>query len=549
MSQRRRSAQPQKSKSRFHFGRHEPAAPQKKRRVSRREREARQRRLLYWGMGIATGLIVLVLGVGLVNQYFIKPRHVLATVDGTDIRRRDYWKVRSVNLINQISVYQQYAQFSDASQAQQYQNLAQQAASELNGLWGSTNTDDATLGNMIDDQVYLKNLDDFDLTITDQDVKDYIDQQFQPSEAPIFTPTPSPTLIPARADWATQTAEAELTPTAGGGTPVASPVEGSPVGGTPTGSPAASPVATDASPTQIASPIESQAKPAPASSPEASPIGSPQASPVGSPAASPVTPPAQSPTPNQDQARQTAEAGFHSYKDVVFDKAHVSESDYERLIVRPAIARQKINDKLGAPIGQTAEQVHAAHILVTTKDLADQIYAEVTAENADFSEIAKNQSTDTSTAPNGGDLGWFTRGEMVKEFEDAAFALQPGQISEPVHTQFGWHIIKSMDHQQDRPMTDDQISKLKDSKVKTWLDQKKATMNISSEVKPTATPASETFQPPAEAPPVLTATIAPEASPGASPVQGASPLASPAGSPGASPVVSPERSPVATPAA
>jgi len=49
--------------------------------------------MLYWGMGVAAGLVVLVLSGGLINEYFIKPRHVLATVDGTDIRRREYWKV------------------------------------------------------------------------------------------------------------------------------------------------------------------------------------------------------------------------------------------------------------------------------------------------------------------------------------------------------------------------------------------------------------------------------------------------------------------------
>ncbi len=551
MSPQKRPSQPEKKASRFHFGRHQPAAPQKKRRVSRREREARQRRFLYWGMGIATGLIVLALGVGLVNEYFIKPRHVLATVDGTDIRRRDYWKVRSVDLINQISLYQQYAQISDQSQQQQYLSLAQQAATELDGLWGSTKTDDDTLQKMIDDQVYLKHLDDFGISITDQDVTDYIDQQFQPSEAPIFTPTPSPTLIPERAAWATQTAEAELTPTPGAASPEASPAAGSPAAGTPVGSPDATPIAGEGSPEGVASSTGSEATPIVDSSPQATPAASPQASPAGSPEASPATTPEVSPTPNQDQARQTAEAGFSDYKDVVFDKSHMSENDYERLIVRPAIARQRIQEQLQAPIGQTAEQVHAAHILVDTKDLADQIYSEVTANNADFSEIAKNQSTDTSTAPNGGDLGWFTRGEMVKEFEDAAFSLQPGQISQPVHTQFGWHIIKVIDHQQDRPMTDDQISKLKDSTVQNWLDQAKASMKISSDIKPTPTPASETFVPPADAPPLPTATLAPEGSPEASPVgESASPEASPvagSASPAASPVASPFLTPVASP--
>jgi parvulin-like peptidyl-prolyl isomerase len=277
-------------------------------------------------------------------------------------------------------------------------------------------------------------------------------------------------------------------------------------------------------------------------------MASPQASPEGSPEATPI----ESPTPNQEQARQTAEAGFDDYKEVVFDESHMSQGDYERLIVRPAIARQRIDEALQAPIGQTAEQVHAEHILVDTKDLADQIYQEVTAPDADFEAIAEQQSTDTSTAPNGGDLGWFTRGEMVKPFEDAAFSLQPGEISQPVNTQFGWHIIKVLDHQQDRAMTDDQITKLKDSTVQNWLDGKKAEMDISAEIDPTPTPGDETFVPPAEAPEVPTATMAPEATPVASPqASPTAPEASPLASPGtavASPVGSPVASPSATPA-
>jgi peptidyl-prolyl cis-trans isomerase C len=473
-------------------------------------------------MGVATALIVVVLGAGLINEYFIKPRHVLATVDGTDIRRRDYWKVRSVDLINQISLYRQYASFVDQSQSQQYLSMAQQAADELDGLWGSTKTDESTLEKMIDDQVYLKSLGEFDLSISDEDVKNFTDQQFQPSNAPIFTPTPTPTLIPQRADWATQTAEAELNPPTSEGSPAATPIGGTPEAASSPGTPPLGASTPNATASPNASPINA-----------ATPVTSPLASPEGSPEATPV----ESPTPNQEQARQTAEAGFDDYKDVVFDEAHMSQGDYERLIVRPSIARQKINEALEAPIGQAAEQVHAAHILVDTKDLADQIYQEVTAPGADFGKIASEQSTDTSTAPNGGDLGWFTRGEMVKPFEDVAFGLKPGEISQPVNTQFGWHIIKVFDHQQDRAMTEDQISKLKESTVKNWLDARKSEMDISAELESTPTPGGETFVPPAEAPEPPTATVALEASPIGSPAT--SPVASEA-----SPVASPSPSPV-----
>ena len=87
------------------------------------------------------------------------------------------------------------------------------------------------------------------------------------------------------------------------------------------------------------------------------------------------------------------------------------------------------------------EQVHARHILVKTEEEANTLLLQLKEGLADFSELAKEKSTDSS-APSGGDLGFFTRGRMVKEFEDAAFSLEPGEISDVVQTQFGYHIIK-----------------------------------------------------------------------------------------------------------
>ena len=86
------------------------------------------------------------------------------------------------------------------------------------------------------------------------------------------------------------------------------------------------------------------------------------------------------------------------------------------------------------PAGRTA-----SHILVPTKAEADRIRAEVTPEN--FAQLAKENSTDTGSAQQGGNLGPIQKGQLVPEFEKVAFSLKDGQISQPVKTQFGWHII------------------------------------------------------------------------------------------------------------
>jgi peptidyl-prolyl cis-trans isomerase C len=88
------------------------------------------------------------------------------------------------------------------------------------------------------------------------------------------------------------------------------------------------------------------------------------------------------------------------------------------------------------------EEVHARHILVTDEDTAKKIVAELK-KGGDFAALAKKYSTDPSGAAQGGDLGFFRQTEMVPEFAAAAFAMKPGEISQvPVHTQFGWHVIK-----------------------------------------------------------------------------------------------------------
>lgn len=86
------------------------------------------------------------------------------------------------------------------------------------------------------------------------------------------------------------------------------------------------------------------------------------------------------------------------------------------------------------------KEYNASHILVETEDEAKALIEELK-NGADFAELAKAKSTGPS-GPNGGELGWFGAGQMVKPFEDAVMAMEVGAVSEPVQTQFGWHVIK-----------------------------------------------------------------------------------------------------------
>jgi peptidyl-prolyl cis-trans isomerase C len=96
---------------------------------------------------------------------------------------------------------------------------------------------------------------------------------------------------------------------------------------------------------------------------------------------------------------------------------------------------------------EPTQEVRAGHILVETEEIASELKAQLDA-GADFAALAAEHGTD-GTASRGGDLGWFVQPDMVPEFAEAAFAMEPGTISDPVKTAFGWHLIK-LDERRDR---------------------------------------------------------------------------------------------------
>ena len=104
------------------------------------------------------------------------------------------------------------------------------------------------------------------------------------------------------------------------------------------------------------------------------------------------------------------------------------------------------------------DEVRARHILTETEEQAKAVIADLK-KGADFAETAKSKSKDPSAKQNGGDLGYFTKGEMVPQFSEAAFAMSAGQLSDaPVQSQFGWHVIKVEDRRPATPPTLEQAT-------------------------------------------------------------------------------------------
>ena len=134
----------------------------------------------------------------------------------------------------------------------------------------------------------------------------------------------------------------------------------------------------------------------------------------------------------------------------------------------------------------TPESIEVSHILVEDKETAQEILDKLKA-GEDFAELAKEYSTDTATAEKGGELGFITSGEMVEEFEKAAFALKVGEISDIVKTDYGYHIIKATDYKEAKESTYEDSKELAkeaalaekiSSEYSTWVQELKTKYDI-----------------------------------------------------------------------
>jgi parvulin-like peptidyl-prolyl isomerase len=150
----------------------------------------------------------------------------------------------------------------------------------------------------------------------------------------------------------------------------------------------------------------------------------------------------------------------------------MNEADYRALVARPAVLEQKLRDQFAADVPKTEPEIHARHILVDTEDKAKEAKARLDKGEA-FEKVAADMSTDTSNKDKGGDLGWFGKGKMVSQFEDAAFKMQPGQISDPVRTGFGWHIIQVLERDDNHPVDDARRQELADKAFADWITKAK----------------------------------------------------------------------------
>ncbi|HSN73935.1 MAG TPA: peptidylprolyl isomerase [Anaerolineae bacterium] len=367
--------------------------------MTKAERE--RARLLTIIVGAVVGLALLVLVVGLLYQSVIIPSTAVATVNGQRIATRDLWKLTRFDQFQRINQLQNLLQFQEqidpGGQQGFFTSQIQQLQSDLISPEGSTNR---VLEQMIEERLVRQLADKNNIVVSDAEVQADLESLVAAQIGMVTAPE------------ATATAEALAV-------------------ATPTPSPTPSPTPTSTLGITL-----------------------------------PTLPPTPEPTPTvQVQTEADFNTGLEQLLANVSQGANVSQDDARQLyidLISSNILREKLTEQLGDQMPTSGEQVRARHILISVAADASEADKQLALAEAisitqrlrageDFAELALQFSDDTGSGQQGGDLGFFARGQMVTEFDDAAFSLPIGEISDPVLSQFGYHIIEVLEQQPGSP--------------------------------------------------------------------------------------------------
>lgn len=373
--------------------REQKAVVPSKKHIARLERERRQTRYILGGFSAILVIVVGLLSYGILDMTYLQPRRPIAEVDGAAIPVKD-WQARvrmeRSRLISEVQLYEQYQQFLGVDLSAQKQQLISQLDSPVS--IGQT-----VLDRMIEEELVRKEAAARGLAASASEVEQAIEASFQ--YYPLGTPTPSATPTPVLPPTLSPESLALVTITP---TPTAFP--------TATSQPTSTPGALG-SPTMIVS---------------VSPTPTVEPSPTSLPTATPMT-------------LQGYEDAYRNSVNALGEQG-LTEEQLRQLYEVDLLRNQLLTD-IARDVPHTQEQVWARHILVPDEALAEVVRRRLE-QGEDFAKIAAETSTDSSNKDRGGDLGWFGRGAMVPEFENAAFSQKVGELGAPVKTQFGYHIIQ-----------------------------------------------------------------------------------------------------------
>ncbi|MCW5873726.1 MAG: peptidylprolyl isomerase [Anaerolineales bacterium] len=359
------------------------------------ERDRFYSRLLTYGTILVVLLVIGLVGFSIVREKYIIPNQTVAEVEGVEITGSQYQQRVRLNRIRLVNTFIQYYQMQSLVVDPSFQ---QQLYVQLLGIQQELTplvTGETTLNELIDDELLKLAAAERGITVSEADVERELQSFF--GYFPQGTPTAAPTNTPYV-------------------TPTYTALQMDMLGIAPT-----------------AEAEEGEATAVPTATATAAPL--PTSAPI--PTATPVTEEGYRLLLDEYLASQTADAQ-------VSEQA-IREAIYAGLL-RDAFRKQMEQD-----VPRTEEQVWARHILVATEAEAQDVLDRL-GNGEDWAAIAMDVSMDTANRNIGGDLGWFHQARMVAPFAEAAFALKVGDVSEPVQTDFGWHVIQVLGHQ-DMPVS------------------------------------------------------------------------------------------------
>lgn len=404
-------------------------------------REAEERRKVLAVLGVVVAVIFVALMAGAIQNFVIRPNQPIAVVDGVEIAREDYENrvlYERYLIDEQIAAIQAQAQQLAASlgdSPELLQSLQDQAGQQINRLASQRlSLDRQALDLMIEEQLVLVKAKADGIDVSPEEVnRTYED--IAAARQGGYTEVSASETVEARQNATSTAANFTPTPTF---TPTAT-LE-------PTPTPEATLAATDPT-TATTSTLDIGEIPDFEIDPNA------------------TIEPLPTPTINV-LAGQALNDAVSQWETTIQENTNMTPEDLRNLVYY-RLLRDEVAEAIGQDVPTTTLQVHARHILVETEEDAISATNRLAA-GEDFGVLAQTVSIDTGTAPTGGDLGWFAEGDMVAGFQDAAFSLEVGQVSEPIETQFGWHIIEVLERG-DRELEGGALSRARNRAYNDWL--------------------------------------------------------------------------------
>jgi parvulin-like peptidyl-prolyl isomerase len=397
-----------------------------KKHLDRMHREQRQTRWIIIGSVVIVILVVLVIAYGILQEQVIRYRRPVAEINGERISAqefRNFTKYYRYGIIrNAESTYQLAGMFgSDPATLQSILGQLQSSVQQLDTFAAG----ETALNQMVDNALLMQEAKKRGISVSEEE----IDVRLQEALGYYAsgTPTPTNTSMPAATSTLSALQLGMIKPTSTA---------------TLTPTPNITETLATATPT-----LEPSPTPGATATPESSPTPEPTATPY------------------------TFEGYQNTYATVVAD----FETNFEvppktlRYVIETSLFREKLQKEIVGVLTCEEEQVWAQHILVEDEALANEIKAKLDA-GEDWFSLVEQYSTDEGSKSQGGDLGWFGRGKMVKEFDDAAYALQVGEMSDPVQSEFGWHIIRVLGHE-NRPLSAVDCQNQEQTKFQDWLTE------------------------------------------------------------------------------